>query len=61
MIGVHIDQSLTDDMIERALASCADESLDGDIYSLHQILAQALSTNTWRSRLLNISARLIKL
>jgi hypothetical protein len=40
MIGVHIDQSLTDDMIERALASCADESLDGDIYSLHQILAQ---------------------
>lgn len=40
MIGGRIDQSLTDDMVERALAICADENLDGDIYILHQTLAQ---------------------
>jgi hypothetical protein len=39
MIGGRIDQSLTDDMVERALAICADENLEGDVYALHQTLA----------------------
>ena len=38
MIGGRIDQSLTDDMVERALAICADENLEGDVYALHQTL-----------------------
>lgn len=40
MVGMQIDQALTDDMVERALAICADEHFGGDIRQLKQELLQ---------------------
>ncbi len=40
MVGIQIDQSLTDDMVERAVANCADEHFAGDIRRMNQALLQ---------------------
>lgn len=41
MVGIQIDQSLTDEMIEKAIAHCADEHFDGDILRMNQELLEA--------------------
>lgn len=38
MIGVRIDQALTDNMVERALGVCADQFLEGDFRKMNQNL-----------------------
>ena len=40
MVGMQIDQALTDDMVERAIEICADEHFAGDIRQLNQALLQ---------------------
>lgn len=38
MVGIHIDQTLTDNMVERAIKSCAEENFNGDIHQLEKAL-----------------------
>lgn len=38
MVGIHIDQKLTDDMVEQAIKACAEEYYAGDVRQLNQSL-----------------------
>lgn len=40
MAGIHIDQTLTDDMLEQAIETCAEEHFAGDIRQLNQALVK---------------------